>query len=111
MQKKPVWTADVEYEVELADALSFKAMRSLRGLEERVQTVQVSLRQTERLVQAMRDLNQSMVQSNVYDQAEFTTIANGLKNIMVRLEGYQTSAEALERRVQGILRLVSRDFR
>ncbi|KAB2573677.1 hypothetical protein DBV05_g7677 [Lasiodiplodia theobromae] len=107
--KKPVWTADVEYEVELAEALSFKAMRSLRGLEERVQTVQVSLRQTERLVQAMRDLNgnMSLLPSHMYGQAEFRIISNALENITVRLEGYQTSAEALERRVQGILRLVT----
>ncbi|OJD38959.1 magnesium transport protein transmembrane region [Diplodia corticola] len=105
--KKLVWTADIESEVSFSETLSFKSMRSLRGLEERVQSVQVTLRQTEKLVQTLQELNHSMLQNDAYAQTEFTITANALKTVMIRLEGYQTSAEALELRVQGILRLVT----
>ncbi|KKY18572.1 hypothetical protein UCDDS831_g05852 [Diplodia seriata] len=105
--KKLVWTADVEHVVNLSEAVSFKSMRSLRGLEERVQSVQVTLKQTERLINVLQELNRSMFQDGVYAQTEFDITVNALRTVVVRLEGYQTSAEALELRVQGILRLVT----
>lgn len=87
--------------------LNFKSMRSLRGLEERVQMAEVILSQTEKLIQVLVELNHNMFQSSMYEQKEFTITENALKAIKVKLEGHQTSAQALELRIQGILKLVS----
>ncbi|KAL1614366.1 hypothetical protein SLS54_009793 [Diplodia seriata] len=109
LQKKLVWTADIEHEGGgvLSEALSFASMRSLRGLEERVQSVPVTLGQTVRLVQTLQQLDRSMLQHASYAQSEHAATANALAALMVRLVGYQTAAKALELRIQGILRLVT----
>ncbi|KAL0252252.1 hypothetical protein SLS55_010694 [Diplodia seriata] len=111
--KKLVWTADISNDDDgggggvLSEALSFASMRSLRGLEERVQSVPVTLGQTVRLVQTLQQLDRHMLQHASYAQSEHAATANALAALMVRLEGYQTSAKALELRIQGILRLVT----
>ncbi|KAL1640085.1 hypothetical protein SLS58_007352 [Diplodia intermedia] len=121
--KKLVWTADISHDDgngnggggggngggagALSEALSFQSMRSLRGLEERVQTVPVTLRQTERLVRKLQQLDRCMLQQASYARAEHDATANALAAVAVRLEGYQTAARALEMRIQGILRLVT----
>lgn len=105
--KRLLWTTEFEDEATFNKVLNFKSMRSLRGLEERVQMAQVTLSQTEKLIKVLAELNQSMLQSNMYDQKEFTITETALKAVRVMLEGHQTSAQALELRIQGILRLVT----
>lgn len=105
--KRLLWTTEFEDEANFNQVLNFKSMRSLRGLEERVQMAEVILSQTEKLIQVLVELNHNMFQSSMYEQKEFTITENALKAIKVKLEGHQTSAQALELRIQGILKLVT----
>lgn len=102
-----LWTTEFEDEANFNRVLNFKSMRSLRGLEERVQMAEVILGQTANLLQVLIELNQNIFQSGMSDHKEFTITENALNAIRVKLDGHQNSAQALEIRIQGILKLVS----
>ncbi|EKG21690.1 hypothetical protein MPH_01000 [Macrophomina phaseolina MS6] len=105
--KMLLWTTEFEDEANFNRVLNFKSMRSLRGLEERVQMAEVILGQTANLLQVLIELNQNIFQSGMSDHKEFTITENALNAIRVKLDGHQNSAQALEIRIQGILKLVS----
>jgi hypothetical protein len=97
---------DFSTEVQFSKGLTF--LQDLHDLQDRVLPLASRLRSTLTTIVSLKEMNQLFRKKEVLEVHQLDQMANELRSYETRVKGHLASVELLEKRVQEILKLVSR---
>jgi hypothetical protein len=97
---------DFSTEVQFSKGLTF--LQDLHDLQDRVLPLASKLRSTLTTIVSLKEMNQLFRKKEVLEVHQLDQMANELRSYETRVKGHLASVELLEKRVQEILKLVSR---